>query len=214
MSTPCPLKGRRPPPVFDHPLHEGDRRQATAVQFVPLSEGVPEGRGRLFPGADDGAPARGRLSGEAPPEPLPAHRKLYNRNLQPTANKLRKRMTKAEACLWKYVLRAGKMKGYTFNRQRPVLRYIADFMCKPLGLIIEVDGSSHDDPKTQKHDAFRQRELEMCGFTVIRFCNDEILGAIDSVRNEIERNIEKIVSSDLLTGRKRVEYSEKTTEAS
>jgi hypothetical protein len=54
----------------------------------------------------------------------------YNKNLQPYANRLRKEMTKAEACLWKYVLRAGKMKGFQFSRQRPVLKYIADFMCK------------------------------------------------------------------------------------
>jgi very-short-patch-repair endonuclease len=51
----------------------------------------------------------------------------YNKNLQPFANRLRKEMTKAEACLWKYVLRAGKMKGFQFRRQRPVLNYIADF---------------------------------------------------------------------------------------
>ncbi len=31
---------------------------------------------------------------------------FYNKNLQPYANRLRKEMTKAEACLWKYVLRA------------------------------------------------------------------------------------------------------------
>lgn len=55
----------------------------------------------------------------------------YNKNLQPNANRLRKEMTKAEACLWKYVLRARKMKGFQFKRQRPVLIYIADFMCKP-----------------------------------------------------------------------------------
>jgi very-short-patch-repair endonuclease len=41
----------------------------------------------------------------------------YNKNLQPYANNLRKRMTKSEACLWKYVLRAGKMKGYGFRRK-------------------------------------------------------------------------------------------------
>ena len=34
----------------------------------------------------------------------------YNKKLQPFANKLRKEMTKAEACLWKYALRAGQMK--------------------------------------------------------------------------------------------------------
>lgn len=65
----------------------------------------------------------------------------YNKSLQPFANKLRKEMTKAEVCLWKYVLRAGQMNGYKFRRQRPVLNYIADFMCKELRLIIEVDGS-------------------------------------------------------------------------
>jgi len=56
----------------------------------------------------------------------------YNKKLQPFANKLRKEMTKTEACLWKYALRASQMKGYQFRRQRPVLRYIADFLCKEL----------------------------------------------------------------------------------
>ena len=53
-------------------------------------------------------------------------------------------MTKAEACLWKYVLKGRMMKEYQFRRQRPVLQYVADFMCKELKLIIEVDGSSHN----------------------------------------------------------------------
>jgi hypothetical protein len=70
---------------------------------------------------------------------------LYNTNLQPFANQLRKRMTKAEACLWKYTLRASQMKGYGFRRQRPVLNYIADFKCKELFLIIEVDRITHQD---------------------------------------------------------------------
>ena len=48
----------------------------------------------------------------------------YNKILQPFANKLRKEMTKAEACLWKYALRASQMKGYQFRRQRPALRYM------------------------------------------------------------------------------------------
>jgi very-short-patch-repair endonuclease len=44
----------------------------------------------------------------------------YNKQLQPYANKLRKEMTKAEACLWKYVLKAKHLKGYQFRRQRAV----------------------------------------------------------------------------------------------
>src|SRR4030095_16293836 len=72
---------------------------------------------------------------------------FYNKTLQPYANKLRKEMTKAEACLWKYVLRAGMM-SYKFRRQRPVLNYIADFMCIKLKLIIEVDGITHQWEET------------------------------------------------------------------
>jgi very-short-patch-repair endonuclease len=68
---------------------------------------------------------------------------LYNKTLQPYANRLRKEMTKAEACLWKYVLRAKKRGGFQFRRQRPVLNYIADFMCMELMLIIELDGITH-----------------------------------------------------------------------
>ena len=74
----------------------------------------------------------------------------YNSRLQPFANDLRHRMTKAEACLWKYALRAGIRKSYGFRRQRPVLNFIADFMCKELMLIIEVDGVSFINRKLMR----------------------------------------------------------------
>jgi very-short-patch-repair endonuclease len=98
-------------------------------------------------------------------------------------------MTKAEICLWKYVLR-GKMTGYTFNRQRPVLNYIVDFMCKPLKLIIEVDGITHLDPKVAIKDVLRQKALESVGFVVIRFKDEEVLGQIESVRDHVLRAME------------------------
>ena len=94
-------------------------------------------------------------------------------------------MTKAEACLWKYVLKAGKMKGYKFRRQRPVLQYIADFMCKELLLIIEVDGIYHEFAEIAARDKVRQLRLEQVGFTVLRFTNDEVLTDIEGVYNSI-----------------------------
>jgi len=94
---------------------------------------------------------------------------LYNTNLQPFANALRKNMTKAEACLWKYVLRARKMKGYPFRRQRPVLHYIADFMCKDLNLVIEVDGLTHEWEQTQAKDSRKERDLKNAGF--FQYCD-------------------------------------------
>lgn len=116
---------------------------------------------------------------------------LYNKSLQPFANENRKQMTKAEACLWKYALRA-KQIGYTFNRQRPVLNYIADFMCKELKLIIEVDGYTHLLEDAIKNDFIRQQRLENAGFIVIRFRDEEVLKEINRVRDVIQITIEEL----------------------
>ena len=121
----------------------------------------------------------------------------YNKNLQPFANKLRKEMTKAEACLWKYVLKASQLKGFQFRRQRPVLNYIADFMCKELMLIIEVDGITHTWEETIKKDEIRQKALESAGFTVVRFTDDEVLSHIQAVHNYLEDWIEKKTGSQV-----------------
>jgi very-short-patch-repair endonuclease len=123
-------------------------------------------------------------------EANPSNNYSYNKRLQPNANKLRKEMTKAEACLWKYVLRAGMMKGYTFRTQRPVLRFIADLMCKELMLVIEVDGITHSYDEVIEKDAVKQEALEKAGFTVMRFTDDEVLHHIDQVRQRIEYWIE------------------------
>lgn len=149
-------------------------------KVIPLTEGDAKGEVRSSP------------PGSAKCKRVPVHLALYNPRLRPNAQKLRKKMTQAELCLWKYVLKGGMVKGYTFNRQRPVLRYIADFMCKPLKLIIEVDGGYHDNPKTKRYDKFRQQELELCGFTFLRFRNEEVLQATDLVRNRIVKCVSEL----------------------
>ena len=92
--------------------------------------------------------------------------------------------------MWKYVLRAFSLKGYGFRRQRPVLKYIADFMSKDLMLIIEIDGGYHDTPEQQKRDRIREKALENVGFQIIRFKNEEVLSDISSVRLYLEDWIE------------------------
>ena len=120
----------------------------------------------------------------------PSNNYHYNKRLRPLASKLRKNMTKAEACLWKYILRAGKLENYKFRRQRPVLNYIADFMCLDLMLIIEVDGISHWDEETIDKDEIRQKDLEQIGFTVIRFDDDEVINDIENVERVLQGFIE------------------------
>ena len=84
-------------------------------------------------------------------------------------------MTKAEACLWKYALRAGIRKGYGFRRQRPVLNFIADFMCKELMLVIEVDGVSHTWEETIRKDKIKEETLKKAGFHILRFEDESVL---------------------------------------
>ena len=113
----------------------------------------------------------------------------YNTGLRRFANANRKEMTKAEACLWKYVLSKRQMKGYQFRRQRPVLNYIADFMCKELMLIIEVDGLTHQWEEVAIKDTQRERDLNKIGFTVLRFEDEDVLEQINNVIDHINEYI-------------------------
>ena len=114
----------------------------------------------------------------------------YNTKLKAFANRLRKDMTKAEACLWKYVLKARQLKGYGFRRQRPVLNYFVDFMSKDLMLIIEVDGISHEFTEVMEKDLQKTKDLEAVGFTVIRFSDENVLKDIKGVSTYLEQWIE------------------------
>ncbi len=116
----------------------------------------------------------------------------YNKQLKNRSRALRKNMTEAERLLWYLLLRKRKMLGYTFNRQRPVMKYIVDFMCKELKLIIEVDGGYHEIDSVVKKDKKREDTLKECGFKVIRFSNDDVLKNISHVRIEIEKVIKLI----------------------
>ncbi|MBQ4401456.1 MAG: DUF559 domain-containing protein [Synergistaceae bacterium] len=66
----------------------------------------------------------------------------YTPQLIERARGLRKNMTPQERRLWYSFLRNHPTK---FYRQRPIGGYIADFYCRKLMLVIEIDGSQHDD---------------------------------------------------------------------
>ena len=103
------------------------------------------------------------------------------------AKHLRKKMTDAEQILW-YYLKAG-INGFKFRRQHPIGIYIADFYCHKVKLIIEVDGSIHNEPEIIKSDKTRQKDLEDWGYNVIRFSNQEVIVNVKDVIGSIEKLI-------------------------
>ncbi len=68
------------------------------------------------------------------------------------ARQLRADTTHAERYLW-FSLRRLKPKGLHFRRQAPMGRYYVDFICHGARLVIELDGSQHDEPENLAHDA-------------------------------------------------------------
>ena len=97
----------------------------------------------------------------------------YNKNLKDFSRYLRNNSTLSEVILWNE-LKARQMMGYTFNRQKPLDRYIVDFYCNALKLVIEIDGSSHDDEIISIKDKKRQKILEDLGLSFIRFADKDV----------------------------------------
>ena len=112
----------------------------------------------------------------------------YNINLKEFSRRLRNNSTLGEILLWKK-LRAGSLMNYTFNRQKPLHRYIVDFYCKPLNLVIEIDGSYHNEPQQKIKDKKRQQLLEEMGLNFLRFSEQQVRKDMDLVIKTIENYI-------------------------
>ncbi|HUD24915.1 MAG TPA: endonuclease domain-containing protein, partial [Burkholderiaceae bacterium] len=98
------------------------------------------------------------------------------------ARALRAESTDAEQRLW-YHLRARRMMGMKFLRQRPIGPYIVDFVCLESRLIIELDGGQHQEQA--RLDRRRDELLRARGFRVLRFWNDDVLQRTRAVLEEI-----------------------------
>jgi very-short-patch-repair endonuclease len=112
---------------------------------------------------------------------------FYNKDLKLFSRTLRTQsVSRAEKQLWLSVLKSNKI-GVKFNRQRPIDHFIVDFFSKELGLIIEIDGNSHDNNPT--YDRYRQDKLIALGFTLLRFQEGEVLNKIDEVAGKINHAV-------------------------
>ncbi len=115
----------------------------------------------------------------------------YNIKLKALSRSHRNHGTKAEVRLWCELLRSKQMMGYQFLRQRPIDNFIADFFCKELKLIIEVDGITHAWEGADEKDDKRTRRLEELGYHVLRFDDVDVMKRVSWVKVEIEEWIKE-----------------------
>ena len=111
------------------------------------------------------------------------------KELLDNAKTLRSHQTEAEQRLW-YHLRAHRFMGLKFKRQKPIGRYILDFICIEHHLVIELDGGQHIDQV--EYDQARTLWLESQGFIVLRFWNNEVMHDLDGVLERIRQTIVEV----------------------
>jgi very-short-patch-repair endonuclease len=118
-------------------------------------------------------------------------------SLLDNAKTLRRNLTDAEQKLW-YHLRAHRFMGRKFKRQKPMGRYVVDFVCLEEKLIIELDGGQHAE--NIEYDQERDSWLRNQGYMVLRFWNNELMNETESVLEQIRIVLDhEAISSETLS---------------
>jgi very-short-patch-repair endonuclease len=104
----------------------------------------------------------------------------------------------AEALLWNE-LKTKRLGGFKFVRQMPIGPYFADFACRSVKLVIELDGSQHAD---SAYDRRRDEFMRARGYSVLRFWSSNVVkqmrGVCETVLAALDGRLgEDMVSPDL-----------------
>jgi len=95
------------------------------------------------------------------------------KTLKPFARDMRRIPTPAENRLWEQLRNRG-ISAAKFRRQHAIDGFIVDFVCVEYKVIVELDGTIHDEPAQKTYDEARQQQLEERGFRVLRFRNEQV----------------------------------------
>ncbi|WP_342749171.1 endonuclease domain-containing protein [Sphingomonas fennica] len=93
--------------------------------------------------------------------------------------------TEPEKRLWRH-LSNSQLDGHKFRRQAVIHGWIADFLCPRKGLIVKVDGDTHEPVA----DARRDAALAALGYRVVRVTNGEVMGNMDGVLRLLRETLE------------------------
>jgi len=111
--------------------------------------------------------------------------KLYNLSQKKNIRKiLRKQPITCERILWGR-LRDRQLGDFKFKRQYSIGKYVVDFFCSEIGLVVEIDGATHSTDEEIKYDEIRQKFLESEGIVVKRYNNSDIKDNLLEVLNDI-----------------------------
>ena len=135
-------------------------------------------------------PSRGELEEELwnpkslyPYWEIPKNKLLTNR-----AKDLRKAGNLSEVIFWQ-TFKDKKKLGFDFDRQVIIGNYIIDFFIPELGLVFEIDGSSHNEK--EEYDAERDNFMQSLNLQVIRISDTDVKKNMESVYQLVVKIISK-----------------------
>jgi very-short-patch-repair endonuclease len=94
--------------------------------------------------------------------------------------------TEPERRMW-MELRDSRFFGHKFRRQAVMGQRIVDFFCPAKGLVVEIDGETHDPELDLRRDATLRRTF---GFRVLRFTNEEVMRNLEGVLRALQIALE------------------------
>ncbi|GEN78188.1 endonuclease domain-containing protein [Chryseobacterium hagamense] len=116
----------------------------------------------------------------------------YNPHLKPLIKEKRKLGILSEVLFWKQV-RNKNFHHIDFDRQRIIGNYIVDFYVKSLGLVVEIDGVSHDFK--HEYDLERAKFLENLGLRIFRITDFDVKQNLSVAMTALENFIIEHYSS-------------------
>ena len=123
----------------------------------------------------------------APPSPAPQESVRKGvRRIVAAARKLRRTSTDVERKLW-HRIRDKQIDNFRFRRQRPIGKYIVDFICLDAKLVIELDGGQHTTDVA--YDERRTAFLRSLGYRVLRIWNSEVIENLDGVLERLRSEL-------------------------
>ncbi|MCX6751288.1 MAG: DUF559 domain-containing protein [Candidatus Nomurabacteria bacterium] len=111
-----------------------------------------------------------------------------NKLLTDRAKELRKAGNLSEVLFWQTFKDKNKL-GFDIDRQVIIGNYIVDFFIPELGLVFEIDGSSHDDKV--EYDAERDAFMDDLNLQVIRIFDLDIKKNMNRVCELVLKTIQK-----------------------
>lgn len=110
------------------------------------------------------------------------------------ARQLRDGMNESEAVLWEEIRDCAL--GVNFRPQQPIGRWIVDFYCAQLKLVVEVDGGVHGQERVRAKDVLRDKWFRDAGYTVVRYRAGRVRQSPLAIRTHLLSIVTKIAGAE------------------